>query len=176
VANNSTVCPLRICKKWDNSIFKNKQNTWGYTSLLKSFVTRKMELHSCFSCKIDVLLLVTFLQIEGDIYRVIRKSLWDVRPLRYSSRDGHAEGDHVNRGRDTPSFCPTLQVLDMSFLLCLSWLLRSRVRKFRRDLSITLYNYGEIQSLKSPPPPGHHMSLMDFVVSPPGCGRSVTDF
>jgi hypothetical protein len=21
----------------------------------------------------------------------------------------------------------------------------------------------------------HHMSLMDFVVSPPGCGRSVTD-
>jgi hypothetical protein len=33
------------------------------------------------------------------------------RPLRYSSRDGHAEGKHVNRGRDTPSFCPTLQVL-----------------------------------------------------------------
>ena len=26
-----------------------------------------------------------------------------------------------------------------SFLLCLSWLLRSRVRKFRRDLRITLY-------------------------------------
>jgi hypothetical protein len=22
----------------------------------------------------------------------------------------------------------------------------------------------------------HHMSLMDFVVSPPGCGLSVTDF
>jgi hypothetical protein len=22
----------------------------------------------------------------------------------------------------------------------------------------------------------HHMSLTDFVVSPPGCGRSVTDF
>jgi hypothetical protein len=22
----------------------------------------------------------------------------------------------------------------------------------------------------------HHMSLMDFVVSPPGCGGSVTDF
>jgi hypothetical protein len=25
-------------------------------------------------------------------------------------------------------------------------------------------------------PQCHHMSLMDFVVSPPGCGRSVTDF
>jgi hypothetical protein len=25
-------------------------------------------------------------------YRVIHKSLRDVRPLRYSSRDGHAEG------------------------------------------------------------------------------------
>ena len=47
------------------------------------------------------------------IYRVIHKSLRDFRPLRYSSRDGHAEGEHVNRGRDTPSFCPTLQVLEM---------------------------------------------------------------
>ena len=46
-------------------------------------------------------------------YRVIHKSLRDFRPLRYTSRDGHAEGEHVNRKRDTPSFCPTLQVLDM---------------------------------------------------------------
>jgi hypothetical protein len=46
-------------------------------------------------------------------YRVIYKSLRDFQPLRYSSRFGHAEGEHVNRGRDTPSFCPTLQVLDM---------------------------------------------------------------
>jgi hypothetical protein len=47
---------------------------------------------------------------------VIHKSLGDFRPLWYSSRDGHAEGEHVNRMRDTPSFCPTLQVLDMSTL------------------------------------------------------------
>jgi len=47
------------------------------------------------------------------LYRVIHKSFRDFRPLRYSSRDGHAEGEHVNRRRDTPSFCPTLQVLDM---------------------------------------------------------------
>ena len=46
-------------------------------------------------------------------YRVIHKSLRDFRPLRYSSQDGHADGEHVNRGRDTPGFCPTLQVLDM---------------------------------------------------------------
>ena len=46
-------------------------------------------------------------------YRVIHKSFRDFRPQRYSSRDGHAEGEHVNRGRDTQSFCPTLQVLDM---------------------------------------------------------------
>ena len=50
------------------------------------------------------------------IYRVIPKPLRDFRPLRYSSRDGYAEGKHVNRGRDTPSFCPALQVLDMSTL------------------------------------------------------------
>ena len=49
-------------------------------------------------------------------YRVIRKSPRDFRPLLYSSRNGHAEGKHVNRGRDTPSFCPTLQVLNMSTL------------------------------------------------------------
>ena len=51
-----------------------------------------------------------------NLYRVIHKSLRKFRPLRYRSRDGHAEGEHVNRGRDTPSFCPTLQVLDMSTL------------------------------------------------------------
>jgi hypothetical protein len=44
---------------------------------------------------------------------VIHKSLRGFQPLRYSSRDGHAEGEHVNRGTDTPTFCPTLQVLDM---------------------------------------------------------------
>ena len=49
-------------------------------------------------------------------YRVIHKSLRDFQLLRYSSRDGHAEGEHVNRGRDTPSFCSTLQVFDMSTL------------------------------------------------------------
>jgi hypothetical protein len=50
------------------------------------------------------------------MYRVIHKSLRDFRPLRYSSRDGHAEGEYVNRGIDTPIFYPTLQVLDMSTL------------------------------------------------------------
>jgi hypothetical protein len=50
------------------------------------------------------------------MYMVIHKSLRDFLPLLYSSRDGHAEGQHVNRGRDTPSFCPTLQVLDTSTL------------------------------------------------------------
>ena len=50
------------------------------------------------------------------IYGVIHKSLRDFRPLRYSNRDGHAEGELVNKGRDTPSFCPTLQVLNISTL------------------------------------------------------------
>jgi hypothetical protein len=50
------------------------------------------------------------------LYKVIQKSLRDFRPLRYRSRDGHAEGEHINGGRDTPNFCPTLQMLDMSTL------------------------------------------------------------
>ena len=56
------------------------------------------------------------LRWEEGIYRVIHKSLRDFRPLLYSSRDVHAEGEHVNRGRDIPRFCPTLQVIDMSTL------------------------------------------------------------
>ena len=47
------------------------------------------------------------------MYRVKYKSFRDFWPQRYSSRDGHAEGEHVNRGRDTPSFCSTLQMIDM---------------------------------------------------------------
>ena len=58
----------------------------------------------------------TYIHTHTHTHRVIHKSLRDFRPLRHSSRDGHAEGEHVNRGRDTPSFCPTLQVLDMSTL------------------------------------------------------------
>jgi hypothetical protein len=50
------------------------------------------------------------------MYGAIHKSLRDFRLLWYSTRDGHAEGEHVNRGRDTPSNCPTLQVLNMSTL------------------------------------------------------------
>ena len=50
------------------------------------------------------------------MYRAIHKSLRDFRPLRYSGRDGNAEGERINRGRDTPIFCPTLQVLDMCTL------------------------------------------------------------
>ena len=50
-------------------------------------------------------------------YRVIHKSLRDFRPLRYSSRDGHAEGEHVNRGRDTQSFYPTSAILGSRDLL-----------------------------------------------------------
>jgi hypothetical protein len=54
--------------------------------------------------------------------RVVTINLFNDNPafieitLRYSRRDGHAEGEHVNRGTDTPSFSPTLQVLDMSTL------------------------------------------------------------
>jgi len=54
-----------------------------------------------------------FMTMLTAIYRVIHKSLRDFRPLPFSSRDGHAEVERVNRGRDTPSFCPTLQVFDI---------------------------------------------------------------
>ena len=49
-------------------------------------------------------------------YRVIHNAFRDFRPLRNISRDEHAEGEHVNRGRETPIFCPNLQVLDQSVI------------------------------------------------------------
>jgi hypothetical protein len=98
---------------------------------------------SFYKVKVGYLLPNVFLQNEDcegvALYRVIRNFLQDVRHLQYSSWDGHAEGEHVNGKRSTPRFCPTLQVLDIPFLLCLSWLLCSWVWKFRRDLWITLY-------------------------------------
>jgi len=51
-----------------------------------------------------------FLVLLYILYRVIYKSLWDFRPLRYSSRDGHAKREHVNIGRDTPIFLSYLTV------------------------------------------------------------------
>ena len=77
-------------------------------------------------------------------YRVTDKSLRDFRPLWYSSRDGHAEGRHVNRGRDIPNFLSYLTGSRYIHPWCLSWLLRSRVWKFRRDLRITLYIYSSL--------------------------------
>jgi len=41
-----------------------------------------------------------------------------------------------------------LYVLICSFLSCLSWLLRSRVRNFRRDLWITLYFYYQLKTYR----------------------------
>jgi hypothetical protein len=45
---------------------------------------------------LKVLVLLNIIQCKL-VYRVIRKSLRDFRPLRYSSRDGHAEGEHCQQ-------------------------------------------------------------------------------
>jgi hypothetical protein len=42
--------------------------------------------------------------------------------------------------------------------------------------SYTFVNVHNCGCHRKSPPQFHHMSLMDFVVSPPGCGRSVTNF
>jgi hypothetical protein len=48
------------------------------------------------------------------------------------------------------------------------------------DLVTTIYETKalvlKLIMIKQYPAHCHHMSLMDFVVSPPGCGRSVADF
>jgi len=51
-------------------------------------------------CMAVVLFIPELIQ-NTKIYGIIHKSVRDFRPLRYSSRDGHAEGEHVNRKRDT---------------------------------------------------------------------------
>jgi len=60
-------------------------------------------------------------QSAYDIYRVIHKSLRDFRTRLRNNQERHGRKEHINRKerinrereRDTPSFCPTLQVLDM---------------------------------------------------------------
>jgi len=50
------------------------------------------------------------------IYRVIHKSLRDFRTRLRNNQDRHGRKEHINIERDTPSFCPTLQMLDMCTL------------------------------------------------------------
>jgi len=50
------------------------------------------------------------------IYRVIHKSLRDFRTRLRNNQDRHGRKEHINRERDTPSICPTLQVLDICTL------------------------------------------------------------
>ena len=50
------------------------------------------------------------------IYRVIHKSLRDFRTRLRNNQDRHGRKEHISIERDTPSFCPTLQVLDMCTL------------------------------------------------------------
>jgi hypothetical protein len=44
------------------------------------------------------------------IYRVIHKSLQDFQPLQYSSRDGCAEGERVNRERHKKTWRDSLTI------------------------------------------------------------------
>jgi hypothetical protein len=80
-------------------------------SIIICRVSVNMHIEICFTKQLYILMRSFFVICK---YRIFRKSLRDIRPLMFSSRDGHAEGEHVNRGRDTASFCCALQVLDMS--------------------------------------------------------------
>ena len=86
------------------------------------------------------------LNVLGQItlYRVIHKSLRDFWPLRYSNAPSgepykYATAPSTQKKKKHGDI---LYLLMCSFLLCLSLLLRSRVRNFRRDLWITLYILG----------------------------------
>jgi hypothetical protein len=53
----------------------------------------------CVVSYLELVLRYTFLYgyLSRTLHRVIHKSLRDFRPLRYSNRDGYAEGEHINR-------------------------------------------------------------------------------
>ena len=97
------------------------------------------------------------------IYRVIHKSLRDFRTRLRNNQDRPGRKEHINRERERErererdsKFGEILYLLICSFLPSLSWLLRSRVRKSRRDLWITLYIDGQSQASTAsshPPPP-----------------------
>jgi hypothetical protein len=70
--------------KDDNSIFKNNQDIWGDIVPLMAFDICKTEPPSCFSCKIYILWIVSFLQNRGDFIRgFITMRLHALRMTRY---------------------------------------------------------------------------------------------
>jgi hypothetical protein len=93
------------------------QTWWNLKSHNKSSVWLKDTVHSALTFPQGTLCLSCHYKPHDFhiIYSVIRKCLRNFRPQRNRSRDGHAEGEHVNRGRDTPSLT-SLQVLGMSAL------------------------------------------------------------
>ena len=120
----SIICHKRFTKqKMRPSLYKTLKIFTGLDRQLGSVI--QMKFYTTFGIKrlncmqyleVRFKIYIILFQNGDEINRVIHKSLRYFRPLRYSSRDGHAEWEHANRGRDTPNFCPTLQVLDMPAL------------------------------------------------------------
>jgi hypothetical protein len=110
-AKNSLLSPKLLDQIWVSHSLPN--NRYGINRLEREGTHSFL---SSVKVKYELIYTSSSKPLRGvqKLYRVIHKFLRDFRPLRYSSRDGQAEGEHVNRGRDNPSFCPTLQVLDMS--------------------------------------------------------------
>ena len=68
------------------------------------------------------------------LYRAIHKSLRDFRTRLRNNQDRHGRKEHINREIDTPSFCPTLKVLDMCTLVDF-WELLTNVSRTRSTVS-----------------------------------------
>ena len=73
-------------------------------------------------------------------YRVIHKSLRNFRNQLRNNQDRNSRKDILRTCKVGQKLGVSLSLLIRSFLPCLSWLLRNRVQKSRRDLWITLYN------------------------------------
>jgi hypothetical protein len=68
-----------------------------------------------------------------------------------------------------------IKIKSLSKWLCYDLLIwASSLHRFGVDVGFVFYS-GDASNIVKVFSLPHHMSLMDFVVSPPGCGRSVTD-
>jgi competence transcription factor ComK len=105
-----TVQPIASCDTEHDCIFEDVCCITTYETIWFHKLEQQFSNNTLMNCEQSLGVLrkiVTSAPINHNSflsYRIIHKSLRDFRPLRYGSRDGHAEVEHVNRGGDTPKF------------------------------------------------------------------------
>ena len=93
-------------------------------------------------------LVISFASHQGELYRVIHKSLRDFRTRLRNNQDRHGRKEHINRQRISPSFCPTLTGSFASHQVELYRVIHKSLRGFRTRLRNNQDRHGRKEHIK----------------------------